>query len=177
MFNYFQKFSYSILQDHLGLIACYSSFYTFQYWAIQVLRNADGVGGIKFSGETRYEDVKFNDISDTREWEGSNFQEKKRYITLEWPLFRFFLHFINLFNNKICFDCCLQVSAKPVFVPGVWGPYYSAMIPGLFLSEGGQSATGKLVSEIRCQRFYWIENCYCLVDICLRWYCKEMLSK
>lgn len=28
---------------------------------------------------------------------------------------------------------------------GVWGPYYSAMVPGLWLNEGGQSATGKLV--------------------------------
>ena len=28
---------------------------------------------------------------------------------------------------------------------GVWGPYYSAMVPGFWLNEGGQSATGKLV--------------------------------
>ena len=34
-----------------------------------------------------------------------------------------------------------------MFVKGVWGPYFSAMVPGLWLNEGGQSATGKLVSE------------------------------
>ena len=39
----------------------------------------------------------------------------------------------------------LQVSHEPLFVNGVWGPYYSAMVPGLWLNEGGQSATGKLV--------------------------------
>ena len=42
----------------------------------------------------------------------------------------------------------LKVSEDAKFVPGVWGPYYSAMVPGLWLNEGGQSATGKLVSSI-----------------------------
>lgn len=41
--------------------------------------------------------------------------------------------------------CHMIVSRKPVFVPGVWGPYYSAMIPGMWLTEGGQSATGSLI--------------------------------
>ena len=40
-----------------------------------------------------------------------------------------------------------QMSAEPMFVPGVWGPYYSTMIPGYWNNEGGQSATGKLVSS------------------------------
>jgi FGGY-family pentulose kinase len=39
----------------------------------------------------------------------------------------------------------MAVSKAPRFVPGVWGPYYSAMLPGLWLTEGGQSATGALI--------------------------------
>ena len=42
-------------------------------------------------------------------------------------------------------SCHMAVSADPRFVPGVWGPYYSAMLPGLWLTEGGQSATGALI--------------------------------
>ena len=38
--------------------------------------------------------------------------------------------------------CSMASSATPVFVKGVWGPYYSAMLPGLWLTEGGQSAAG-----------------------------------
>ncbi|KAG9471519.1 hypothetical protein GDO78_014505 [Eleutherodactylus coqui] len=43
-------------------------------------------------------------------------------------------------------SCHMAISEEPIFVPGVWGPYYSAMVPGFWLNEGGQSATGKLVS-------------------------------
>jgi len=42
----------------------------------------------------------------------------------------------------------MAINQEPVFVPGVWGPYFSAMVPGLWLSEGGQSATGKLLDHI-----------------------------
>nr|XP_028589121.1 FGGY carbohydrate kinase domain-containing protein isoform X5 [Podarcis muralis] len=42
-------------------------------------------------------------------------------------------------------SCHMAISKSPVFVPGVWGPYDSAMVPGFWLNEGGQSATGKLV--------------------------------
>eukprot|EP00063_Salmo_salar_P072370 XP_014047205.1 PREDICTED: FGGY carbohydrate kinase domain-containing protein [Salmo salar] len=35
----------------------------------------------------------------------------------------------------------------PLIVPGVWRPYLSAMVPDLWLNEGGQSATGRLVSS------------------------------
>ncbi|XP_034271086.1 FGGY carbohydrate kinase domain-containing protein isoform X1 [Pantherophis guttatus] len=45
-------------------------------------------------------------------------------------------------------SCHMAVSKSPVFVPGVWGPYYSAMVPGLWLNEGGQSVTGKLIEHI-----------------------------
>lgn len=42
---------------------------------------------------------------------------------------------------------CVQISQGPLFVPGVWGPYLSGMVPELWLNEGGQSATGSLVSS------------------------------
>ncbi|XP_031557466.1 FGGY carbohydrate kinase domain-containing protein-like isoform X2 [Actinia tenebrosa] len=44
--------------------------------------------------------------------------------------------------------CHMAISEKPMFVKGVWGPYYSAMVPGLWLNEGGQSATGKLIDHL-----------------------------
>lgn len=45
-------------------------------------------------------------------------------------------------------SCHMAISEKPVFVPGVWGPYFSAMVPGLWLNEGGQSVTGKLIDHL-----------------------------
>lgn len=45
-------------------------------------------------------------------------------------------------------SCHMAVSAEARFVPGVWGPYYSAMLPGLWLNEGGQSATGSLIDHV-----------------------------
>jgi FGGY-family pentulose kinase len=45
-------------------------------------------------------------------------------------------------------SCHMAVSREARFVPGVWGPYYSAMVPGLWLAEGGQSATGALVDHV-----------------------------
>jgi len=46
-------------------------------------------------------------------------------------------------------SCChMASSVEPVFVPGVWGPYYSAMVPELYLNEGGQSTAGKLLDHV-----------------------------
>ncbi|XP_051553571.1 FGGY carbohydrate kinase domain-containing protein isoform X3 [Myxocyprinus asiaticus] len=45
-------------------------------------------------------------------------------------------------------SCHMAVSTQALFVPGVWGPYLSAMLPGLWLNEGGQSATGRLVDHM-----------------------------
>lgn len=42
-------------------------------------------------------------------------------------------------------NCHMVVSREAVMVPGVWGPYLGAMIPGLWLNEGGQSAAGALI--------------------------------
>ena len=45
-------------------------------------------------------------------------------------------------------SCHMAVSREPRFVPGVWGPYFSAMVPGMWLTEGGQSATGALLDHV-----------------------------
>ncbi len=45
-------------------------------------------------------------------------------------------------------SCHMAVSEEPQFIKGVWGPYYSAMIPDMWLTEGGQSATGALVDHV-----------------------------
>jgi len=44
-------------------------------------------------------------------------------------------------------SCTMTTTAEPVFIPGVWGPYYSAMIPGMWLNEGGQSAAGAAIDR------------------------------
>lgn len=45
-------------------------------------------------------------------------------------------------------SCTMTTTRDPVFVPGVWGPYYSAMVPGLWLNEGGQSAAGAAIDHL-----------------------------
>src|SRR5690606_22248290 len=45
-------------------------------------------------------------------------------------------------------SCHMAVSRAPIFVEGVWGPYWSAMVPGMWLTEGGQSATGALIDHV-----------------------------
>lgn len=44
--------------------------------------------------------------------------------------------------------CHLVMSQEPVFVPGVWGPYRDVLIPGQWMAEGGQSATGELLRHM-----------------------------
>lgn len=45
-------------------------------------------------------------------------------------------------------SCTMTTTREPAFVPGVWGPYHSAMIPGFWLSEGGQSAAGAAIDQL-----------------------------
>ncbi|MGV2129911.1 FGGY-family carbohydrate kinase [Agrobacterium vitis] len=45
-------------------------------------------------------------------------------------------------------SCTMTSTIEPVFVPGVWGPYYSAMVPGMWLNEGGQSAAGAAIDQL-----------------------------
>lgn len=44
--------------------------------------------------------------------------------------------------------CTMASTSEPTFVPGVWGPYFSSMVPGLWLSEGGQSAAGAAIDHL-----------------------------
>lgn len=44
--------------------------------------------------------------------------------------------------------CTMSTTADPVFVPGVWGPYQSAIVPGMWLNEGGQSAAGAAIEQL-----------------------------
>ncbi|KAK9097902.1 hypothetical protein Syun_024947 [Stephania yunnanensis] len=44
--------------------------------------------------------------------------------------------------------CHMAVSQSKLFIPGVWGPFWSAMVPEYWLTEGGQSATGALLDHI-----------------------------
>jgi D-ribulokinase len=45
-------------------------------------------------------------------------------------------------------SCCMAVADEPLFIPGVWGPYYSALTPGQWLAEGGQSAFGAAIDHL-----------------------------
>ncbi|MDE2396437.1 MAG: FGGY family pentulose kinase, partial [Burkholderiales bacterium] len=45
-------------------------------------------------------------------------------------------------------SCTMTTTRQPVFVPGVWGPYYSAMVPEAWLNEGGQSVAGAAIDQL-----------------------------
>ena len=44
--------------------------------------------------------------------------------------------------------CCMAVSDEARFIPGVWGPHYSALTPGQWLVEGGQSTFGAAIDRL-----------------------------
>lgn len=50
-----------------------------------------------------------------------------------------------IFGTSAC-SMASTVGATPV--PGVWGPYFDAMLPGLWLNEGGQSAAGAALDHL-----------------------------
>lgn len=57
------------------------------------------------------------------------------------------------FNKRLALiggtsSCHMAASKTARFIDGVWGAYYGAMIPGYWLNEGGQSATGALIDHI-----------------------------
>lgn len=45
-------------------------------------------------------------------------------------------------------SCTMTTTVRPAFVPGVWGPYFSAMVPGAWLNEGGQSVAGAAMDHL-----------------------------
>ncbi|MDM0078801.1 FGGY-family carbohydrate kinase [Variovorax sp. J2P1-59] len=45
-------------------------------------------------------------------------------------------------------SCTMTTTRQPVFVPGVWGPYFSAMVPQTWLNEGGQSVAGAAIDQL-----------------------------
>ena len=44
--------------------------------------------------------------------------------------------------------CHIALTPEPSFVPGIWGPYWGAVTPGMWCNEGGQSAAGALLDVI-----------------------------
>ncbi|XP_057966759.1 uncharacterized protein LOC131156980 isoform X6 [Malania oleifera] len=44
--------------------------------------------------------------------------------------------------------CHMAVSCSKLYIPGIWGPFWSAMVPEYWLTEGGQSATGALLDYV-----------------------------
>lgn len=45
-------------------------------------------------------------------------------------------------------NCHMAVSREPKYIDGIWGPYYGAMVPGMWLTEGGQSSAGSAIDHV-----------------------------
>ncbi|MEO7939215.1 MAG: FGGY-family carbohydrate kinase [Burkholderiaceae bacterium] len=45
-------------------------------------------------------------------------------------------------------NCHMALSQDPRKVPGIWGPYFGALLPDGWLNEGGQSASGALLDHV-----------------------------
>ena len=40
------------------------------------------------------------------------------------------------------------LNKKKMMIPGIWGPYFSAILGNYWLHEGGQSAVGSLIDHL-----------------------------
>lgn len=45
-------------------------------------------------------------------------------------------------------NCLMAVCPQARFIDGVWGPYFSAMVPGMWLNEGGQTTAGSAIDHL-----------------------------
>jgi FGGY-family pentulose kinase len=45
-------------------------------------------------------------------------------------------------------NCIMANSKSSHFINGIWGPYYEAILPKIYLNEAGQGASGKLIDFI-----------------------------
>jgi FGGY-family pentulose kinase len=45
-------------------------------------------------------------------------------------------------------SCHIALSPQPIFVSGIWGPYFGVVLPDLWALEGGQSAAGALLDAV-----------------------------
>jgi FGGY-family pentulose kinase len=45
-------------------------------------------------------------------------------------------------------SCVMALAREPRPTPGIWGPYFGAVLPEYWVNEGGQSATGALLDHI-----------------------------
>jgi len=45
-------------------------------------------------------------------------------------------------------SCVMAMATEPRSFDGVWGPYFGVTLPGLWMCEGGQSATGALLDHL-----------------------------
>ncbi|MBU1336286.1 MAG: FGGY-family carbohydrate kinase [Alphaproteobacteria bacterium] len=64
-----------------------------------------------------------------------------------------FAHDIDTIDHHLALaagtsSCVMALSAEDRPTTGVWGPYFGAVLPDVWLNEGGQSATGALLDHI-----------------------------
>ncbi len=45
-------------------------------------------------------------------------------------------------------NCLMAVARDSRFIDGVWGPYFSAMVPGMWLNEAGQTTAGSAIDHV-----------------------------
>jgi D-ribulokinase len=45
-------------------------------------------------------------------------------------------------------NCLMAVSREAKYIDGVWGPYYGAMVPGMWLTEAGQTTAGSVIDHV-----------------------------